>query len=91
MRTGLKYRLEFLFNKSSIRKGKRGCDGNIDGCSCGGTRWLFSCIVPDGEMDSDYVGRVRGGILEGCEQISAGLGIEDMDALREIIAEGGAA
>lgn len=51
----------------------------------------FSCIVPDGEMGSDYVGCVREGILEGCEQISAGLGIEDMDALREIIAEGGAA
>lgn len=47
---------------------------------------LWVVIAPAGEADADYVELVRSGILEGREQIAAGLGIEGTDALREAVA-----
>ena len=44
-------------------------------------------IAPSDEADADYLELVRSGILEGREQIAAGLGIEGTDALRAAVAE----
>ena len=44
-------------------------------------------IAPADEADADYLELVRSGILEGREQIAAGLGIEGTDALRAAVAE----